>query len=599
MADDNRDKWYRLPKISFNKRNLTNRMRKVEGATIRHAHKFIIKRWSSVREVQWHITMWILAMGLLIAATGLQLMWYQQSYKTSAPARDGTYAEAVLGPIDTLNPLFASTSAERSASYLMFSSLLRYDTSGHLNNDLATNIVINNDAKTIYTVTIRSDAKWDDGEKLTASDVAFTVGLMKNPNARTAISGWKDVSVKVINDTTITFTLPSTYAAFEHALTFPIVPQHILGKIAPSSIRENSFSQNPVGSGPFKLSFVQNVATNSNRKVIYMARNDSYYGGTAEVARFQLHSYNTSDEIIKALTLSEVNAAADLSPADISKIDSKRYVVSSQSIQSGVYAILNTRSAILKDVNVRRALELGTDPATIRDKLPVATKPLDLPFVNGQLTGDVPSAMGYNSDSAKKILDQNGWKLNAGGVREKAGKQLKLSVVTMKDSEFESVLEIISAQWRTLGVNIESHVLDPNDVTQNVVQNILQPRNYDVLLYQLNIGADPDVYAYWHSSQATSVGSNFSNYSNVISDDALSSARSRIEPNLRNAKYITFARQWLSDVPAIGLYQSTAQYVNSSNVKSFDSQDVLITPIDRYSDVLDWSAGSRSVYKTP
>lgn len=598
MADDNRDKWYRLPKVSFNKRILSSRMRKVENATIRHAHKFIIKRWSNVRDVQWHIIMWILAMGLLIAATGLQLMWYQQSYRSIVPDRDGTYAEAVLGPIDTLNPLFASTSAERSASYLMFSSILRYDKTGHLNNDLATDIKIN-DAKTVYTITIRSDVKWHGGVKLTANDIAFTVGLMKNPNVRTVISGWEGISVKVINDTTIAFTLPSTYAAFEHALTFPIVPEHILGKIAPSSIRENGFSQNPIGSGPFKFNFVQSVATDSSRKVIYMNRNENYYGGTAKLARFQLHVYNTSDDIIQALTLSEVNAAADLSPTDILNIDSKRYIITSEPIQSGVYAIINTKSALLKDVAIRQALQLATNTKLIREKLSVTAKPLDLPFTNGQITGDVPKPPQYNLDSAKKMLNDNGWKLNKNGIREKDGKQLKLSVVTMKDSEFERVLETLSVEWRLLGIMIDTRVLDPNDVTQNVVQNILQPRNFDVLLYQLNIGADPDVYAYWHSSQATPKGSNFSNYSNINSDDALSSARSRVEPTLRNAKYITFTKQWLKDVPAIGLYQSTTQYVNSRNVHSFDSSNVLISPIDRYSDVLDWSAGSRSVYKTP
>ena len=598
MADDNRDKWYRLPKAMLDKRALKTRMRKVENATIRHAHKFIIKRWSSVREAQWHIALWILVMGLLIAATGLQLMWYQQSYRTTDSAHDGTYAEAVLGPVDTLNPLFASSSAEQSTSYLMFSSLLKYDKTGHLNNDLATGIKIN-DTSTVYTVNIRPDVKWHDGVDLTANDVAFTIGLMQNPNVRTVISGWKDVAVKVINRTTIRFTLSSTYAAFEHALTFPIVPEHILGKVAPSSIRENSFSQNPIGSGPFKLNFVQDVATNSSRKVVYMVRNDNYYGGVAKLARFQLHVYDNKDEIIQALKLSEVNAAADLSPSDMDRVDSKRYNISSSPIQSGVYAIINTRSALLKDATIRRALQLATDTQLIRTKLSVATVPLDLPFTNNQLTGDVPKALNYDLSSAKKILDDSGWKINSKGTREKDGKELKLSVVTMKDSEFERVVEILSSQWRALGITIDVQVLDPTDVAQNVVQNILQPRNYDVLLYQLNIGADPDVYAYWHSSQAVPQGSNFSNYSNAISDDALSSARSRIEPALRNAKYITFAKQWLSDVPAIGIYQSTSQYVNSVKVNSFNSSNILISPIDRYSDILNWSAGSRGVYKTP
>lgn len=598
MKDENRDRWHWLSKLIVDKRTISKNMRKVESATIRHTHKFIIKRWANVREVQKHVILWVLFMGILIAATGLQLMWYQQSYKTTAPANNGTYAEAVLGPIDTLNPLFANTSAEQSASHLMFSSLLRYDKTGNLGYDLASDMKVN-DAKNIYTISIRPDAKWHDGFQLTANDVAFTIGLMQNPNTRTTLTGWKDVSIKVIDDMTIEFTLQTTYAAFEHALTFPIVPKHILGGVSPANIRENSFSQSPIGSGPFKLRFVQDIDVAAGRKIIYMARNDSYYGGIAKLERFQLHVYSTSDAIIRALSLSEVNAAADLSSSNIDSVDLDRYTVLSEPIKSGVYAIINTKSQLLQGIVLRRALQLAIETNAIREKLPVKVLSLDLPFTNDQMAGDLPKALQYDQVSAKKYLDDAGWLLNSNGVREKDGKELKLSAVTVKDSELERVLEALSGQWRDLGIVIETQVVDPNDAAQNVVQTILQPRNFDILLYRLNIGADPDVYAYWHSSQASAQGSNFANYSNPISDDALSSARARVEPTLRNAKYITFAKQWLADVPAIGLYQSTTQYISSKNVNSFDSSNILISPIDRYSDILNWSAGSQSIYKTP
>jgi peptide/nickel transport system substrate-binding protein len=149
------------------------------------------------------------------------------------------------------------------------------------------------------------------------------------------------------------------------------------------------------------------------------------------------------------------------------------------------------------------------------------------------------------------------------------------------------------------GFNVETQVIDPNDPTQNVAQTILQPRAYDVFLYQLDIGADPDVYAYWHSSQTISTGLNFSNYANIISDSALASARIRTESDLRNAKYLSFARQWVADIPAVGLYQSTAQYVYNNNVVSYDKTNKLVSSIDRYSDVMDWAVGSQTVYKTP
>ena len=598
MSSDNRDKWRRLPKISFNQKALKKRMRKVESVTVKHAHKFIVKRWANVREVQQQVILWILAIGLLIAATGLQLMWYQQSYRTTAAKNDGTYAEAVLGPVDTLNPLFADTSAEQSAGSLMFSRLFNYDKTGHLGYDLVSNVKVNSE-KTVYEITIRSDARWHDGAKLTAKDVAFTVDLINNKNTRSVISGWQDVSVKVINDTKIEFNLKSTFAPFEHTLTFPILPEHILGKISSINIRENDFSQNPIGSGPFKLRFVQDSGSNSNRKVVYMTRNDNYYGGKAKLERFQLHVYDTTDSIMRALSLNEVNAAADLSSVDLGRVEGRRYDISSESIQSGVYAMLNNKSSLLNDVNIRRALQRATNTNEIRNKLPKNTQSLDLPLTNNQIYGDLPNIPVYDKAAAAKLLDERGWKLNGKNVREKDGKPLKLSVVTIKDNELERTLENLVGQWRSLGVTIDTQVIDLSDASQNSAQSILQPRNFDVLLYRLDIGADPDVYAYWHSSQATIEGYNFANYSNVISDAALLSARVRVEPDLRNAKYLTFVRQWALDVPAIGLYQSTAQYVSSKNVRSYDRSSVLISPINRYCDILDWSVGTQAVYKTP
>lgn len=598
MADNNRDRWYRLPKLSLDRRSLTKRMRKVETATVRHANRFVVKRWKNVRDSKSRIIGWVIGVGLLIAAAGLQLAWYQQSYRTDVPSKDGTYAEAVLGPENTLNPIFANSSAERSAAHLMFSRLFNYDQTGHLSNDIATSVTTNKSG-TVYTVKIRPDVKWSDGILLSAKDVAFTVELMKNPEVRSTISGWDEVDVKVVDDNTVEFTLKTSYAAFKHVLTFPIVPEHILGDVLPANIFENSFSQNPIGSGPFRFRFTQDVETNSGRKVIHMARNDQYYKGLPKLARFQLHVYSQPDDILRALKLSEVNAATGLSLIDISEINNSRYDATITPIQRGVYAILNTKSDTLKDIKIRRALRAATDTNAIRNKLSDKVPALDLPFTSGQLIGKVPSAPGFNIKAAKKILKSDGWKKNSSGILSKKDLVLKLSIVVIKDNELERVLEVLSGQWRELGIDVVTKIVDLSDVSQNATQDVLQQRNYDVLLSRLNIGADPDVYAYWHSSQATSKGSNLSNYSNAISDDALLTARARPDPALRNAKYLTFAKQWIKDVPAIGLYQSTTQYIHSKSIKAYDDSAVLVSPINRYSNVVDWSVGTRPAYKTP
>lgn len=571
-------------------------MKKVEGATMKHARRFVFRRLDNFREVRRHIAIWVIAIGIIVGASGLQLMWYQQSYRSIAFANDGTYAEAVLGPVNTLNPIFANTSAEESAGNLLFSKLLSYDKTGHLNYDLAESMTLSDD-RTTYTIRIRSDARWSDGLYVRAKDVVFTVGLLKNPATRSTITGWNDITVTAVDDRTVAFKLPGVYAAFPHALNFlPILPEHALRDVEPSAVRENSFSSKPIGSGPFTLRFIQDIDQPTGRKIIHLARNTSYYRGAPKLDRFQLHVYKDSDAIVRAITTFEVNAATDITVSDTKKVNAERYIIERKPVNSGVYALFNTTSPVLSDVKVRQALQAGTDVAAVRNAIGTNTPELHLPFITNQLNAEVAPAT-YDLSKAAQLLDEAGWRLD-GNVRKKDSVALRLSVVTTKNNDFEKALEVLAGQWRGLGVNITTTIIDPTDKSQNSTQDILQKRNYDVLLYQLTIGGDPDVYAYWHSSQAVS-GFNFSNYANIVSDEALSSARARVEPELRNAKYVTFARQWMNDAPAIGLYQSTAQYVYSRSVHALSNNEILVSSNDRYADVLYWSVGDRLVQQTP
>jgi peptide/nickel transport system substrate-binding protein len=615
MADDKRG-WKHLQKLKFDRKKLSKRVKKAEGATMRHAHKFIVGRLDNMRDVRRHIIGWLLLVGVMIMMVGVQLMWFQKSYETTAAASGGTYAEASLGPIDTLNPLYAASNAEVATSHLLFSSLYSYDETGHLRGDLAKRTQID-ETGTIYTVTMRSDATWHDGRHLSANDVAFTVNLIKNPAVRSPLrASWQDVRVKALDETTLQFQLPASYAAFSHALTFAILPEHILGKVEASTIRENVFSRSPIGSGPFTFRLLQTITPASHR-IVHMGAFDQYYKGPPRINRFEVHAYDTQESIVKALRTGQVNAAADLSAMNMTQIDEKNFTMNSHPINAGVYALLNVDSPILKDKAVRQALQVGTDTASIRkslqEKIPSLDHPndriydrtlenpaLDLPFTRGQITGeDLAQPPAVDSHRANDMLDAAGWKLVDGVRKNASGQALTLTVATTKNASYEKALGVLAGQWRQLGVTINTNVVDTNDPSSNFVQNVLQSRSYDVLLYELSIGADPDVYAYWHSSQAGANGYNFSNYKNSTADAALTSARSRSEPELRNVKYKAFVRQWIDDVPAIGLYQSVAQYAASNKVQAMDPHATLIAPQDRYANILYWSVNEESVYKTP
>lgn len=598
--DDKPDRdWKRFRQVRFDTKHISKRMRHAETATTRHARKFLFRRIDNIREVRRQIISWLVIVGVIIVAVLLQTVWFGRNYVTEAAANGGTYAEADLGPIDTLNPLYAKSDAELAASRLMFSSLYNYDSTGHLTADLATGMTLDPTGM-VYTVTIRPNATWSDGAKVTADDVVFTINLIKNPVVRSPLAAsWQDVTAKALNSTTIQFTLPAPYVAFPQALTFPILPEHLLVSVPSSQLRESSFSSAPIGSGPFIFRLLQKVSVGNPETIVRMHANPKYYGGIPKLANFEIHAYDTSGQIVTALKTGEVNAASGLAPDKLKTVNTHRYEVRVTPVDSGVYALFNMNNQILKDSSVRKALQLATDTAKLRHQVAGNPTALGLPFVNGQLTGsNVPTPPLPNRAAAEALLTSDGWK-QTGTFREKSGQVLTIPITTTDNPSYKAAARSLAEQWRAIGVDTSITVINTSDPTVNFVQDTLQPRNYSVLVYQLVIGADPDVFAYWDSTQIGMNGYNFSNYSNPVADATLSTARALTDPAIRQAKYATFAKQWLTDVPAIGLYQGMMTYVYGQSVATYAPHTRLVSATDRFSNILDWSVGNQIVYKTP
>jgi peptide/nickel transport system substrate-binding protein len=594
MDEDGKRPWkQRFELKSARKRtskSIKKQVRKVEGATTRHAKRFLVNRWDKIREIRLHIILWLGGVGILIALVGLQMVWFQRGYITDGAVSGGTYAEAARGPVETLDPLFATTPAELSATHLLFSSLYANDDSGHLRGDIATSMTDANDK--VFTVKLRHDAKWQDGHPLNADDIIFTVGLMKNPSVRSVmLASWQGITVSKSDNYTVQFTLPAAYSAFPQALTFGILPEHLLNSVDPSSLRESTYSTAPVGSGPFSLRLVQNIDKANGRKIIHMDANRAYYAGAPRLDRFQLHVYNDDESMARALRTGEVNAASDVSTNVARTVDTHRYDAVIRPVNSGVYALFNLNEPVLKDKAVRQALLLATNTNIIRDHLYGNPQKLYLPFVHDQVDGlSAISAPMANKKAAEDLLNANGWVLK-NGVRMKGQDRLRLRIVTRQNNDYETVLQLLAGQWRQLGVEVDTQVVGASDFTQDV----LQFRNYDVLLDELVIGGDPDVFAYWHSRGLL----NFTGYNNGTADDALSSARTTSDQTLRSVKYVAFARQWLDDIPAIGLYQSNFIYLHTKSTHAVDPTETIVSPDDHYANVRYWTAETGKVYKTP
>ena len=585
-------------KLRLGYKRLALRVKHAEGATQRHASRFILRRIENVRLVMTEIMIWLAAIALLIAGLGIQYSWNSQGSKKDGAKSGGVYVEGVIGNISTLNPLLAASEPEQAVSRLLFSSLYNYDVTGALHTDLAESMTVKDDK--VYTIKLRN-AAWHDGKKLTAEDVVYTINLIKNPQVRSPLRvNWLDISARAIDDSTVEFMLPAVYAGFSHALTFPVIPKHILQSVSPSSMREADFSSNPVGSGPFAVKRVQTSESTSSTDVVRMEPNTKYYGAVSTLSRLELRAYGNESLLVKAVNSGEVSAASGLSLSAADNIKSKQYSTKHWLLNKGVYLLMNNRSQTLQDARVRRALRYATDTSSIRATVGDNVARLDTPILQSQIAQKLPAAPDYNLDKAKALLKEAGWTYNQGQWKGKDGRPLAVAVTTSSGrDEYKKIVDALKQQWSKLGVDVQLREIDTSSTTTSFVQSVLQPRDYDALLYELELGADPDVFAYWHSSQASASGYNFANYSNRTVDNDLVGGRSRTNSALRAAKYIQFVNQWLNDAPAIGLYQSVGSYVLNNGASIVEPRGSLNTINDRYADVTTWSTGKASVYKTP
>ena len=222
-----------------------------------HIKENLIKRISHVENIRLLVLEWVLLVGALIMLALAQAFWFGDSYAKNEFVAGGTYTEATLGEVNSLNPLFATTSSEKVLSRLMFGTISAIDLSGHPGIGLAKSIRADDNGKT-WVVRLRDNLKWSDGEPITNDDVIFTTELIKDPAVTTIYdSNLSRVKVSENENGEIIFSLPSAYADFISALNFPIVPKHILGDADRKTLVENDFSITPVTSGAFSYNAAQ------------------------------------------------------------------------------------------------------------------------------------------------------------------------------------------------------------------------------------------------------------------------------------------------------------------------------------------------------
>lgn len=550
-----------------------------------HIKENFLMRLSHIKKIRLLVLEWVLLVIALILLAISQAFWFGESYATDAYIDGGTYIEATVGRVNSMNPLFATTTSEKILSKLMFATLTYNDFSGHPGPGLASSVTYSEDGK-VWRVKLRDGLVWSDGEPITNEDVLFTIELIQNPAVSTIyMANLENVKVAEDENGYIVFTLPSAYADFVSALDIPIVPKHVLENTPTKTLVEADFSKSPVTSGPFNFNAAQDTNTSDDEKTIYLTANQNYYLGKPMINSFAVHVYNDKEAVISALNAGSATATAELSGEDAAKVTTASYYTRLSGIDAGAFAFLNNSRGPLGNAEFRRALRQGLDLSEIRSAAP-NTSALNFPILRSQIELEsYPSIPANNKEEAKaKIAELLG------------GESATLEIATVDDGYLPAVAEKLAANIRELG--IECRVI-PYAESQEFVANVISKRNYDILVYEIQLGSDPDPLPYYHSSQVKTSGLNLSNYRNAIVDDLLIGARGTMSDTLRIRKYEKFLEYWATDVPAIGLFQSNMTYIYNKNVRTYNEFNVLVTALDRFSDVENWAVNKGTKNQTP
>ncbi|PIP87081.1 hypothetical protein COW81_02220 [Candidatus Campbellbacteria bacterium CG22_combo_CG10-13_8_21_14_all_36_13] len=546
----------------------------------------------------------------LLMFSVISMMGKINKYITAeVPTEGGEMNEGVIGFPRFINPLLVSSDADRDLVALVYSGLMKADSSGNLIPDLAENYYVSDDGLE-YRFIIKSTAQFHDGTPVTADDVIFTINKTRDPLIKsTKRPNWEGVNVEKISDKEILFTLKHAYSPFLENTTIGILPKHIWGNIDSEQFAFSSFNIDAIGSGPYMIEAVKR--NSSGIPESYKLKSFKYYTlGKPHITNITLNFFSNEDSLISAFRSGKINAVNGISTDTAKTLSNNGYRVEQSPLPRIFGVFLNQNQAtIFTDISVRKALATAIDRKLIINEIlngygtPI-TSPIPGYALNQSLAGEgVYVKINDNSiksgpiQKAEEILENAGWKLNADtGIREKkikgGSQELVFTVATSNAAELKAVAEMIKRSWESIGAKVNIELYEIGTLNQEVIR----PRKYDALLFGEIIGREMDLFAFWHSSQRNDPGLNVALYANITADKMLEKIRLTDDKETRAESFEIFEEEIQKDIPAIFLYSPDFIYAIPKHIKGV-MLGTITTPSERFLEVHNWYINTERVWK--
>jgi peptide/nickel transport system substrate-binding protein len=531
----------------------------------------------------------------------------------SSAAGPRVYREGVVGHPVSVSPLTARTQADRDLVALLFSGLVRNGPNGTVVPDLAARWSVDDKGR-VWTFELRDDARWHDGEPVTADDVVYTIETLQDPDfAGPGATSWSEVAVRAVSPTVVTFTLKTPLGGFLQAATQPIAPAHLLEEVPANLLAEHPFGRQPIGSGPFALSSLDDdlaelIPAESAMPPIEAepdpsaAPTDSLTTApptlrperpTPYLPGIELHFYDDPAALAAAYRAGDVDAASGLSSAVASELAStndSRLLRYPGSTLTAVLLNLRMSHPEFRDPKVRTALLQAIDRVALIDKVFASiavSAPGPIPPSSPLFDPAADPPVAFSVSGAKKALKAAGWdQKDDGWYLPNAKKPLAVELLSPEASANPAAFaaaDAVAADWKTLGLAV-THVALP---ASEFVNDRLATGAFGAAVTDVTVGLDPDLYPLLASSQTRTGGSNIAGVQDPTLDKLLTAARAPGTDAERKADYSALEKRLGTGRYLLPLAFSDEAVVVRDTVDGPAIRQVA-DPADRFWDVLTW-----------
>ncbi|TNJ63216.1 ABC transporter substrate-binding protein [Paenibacillus hemerocallicola] len=403
-----------------------------------------------------------------------------------------------------------------------------------------------------YTFELEQGVQWHDGKPFTAEDVVFSFAYYKKYPFMWTGDIEQIKSVRKTGDYTVEFALNNKYAPFLTDLVgiVPIIPKHVWEKVdKPVEYRDPSAL---VGTGPYTLKQYDE----KSGQYLYEA-NPNFFKGKVLVK--EVAYVNAANKVL-SMKKNEVDGGSTTSYPEVEQMQKEGFgVIKSAPTGSALRVTFNLDHPQLKDKRLRQAIAYALDRKEMAQKItggePIVGNagiiPPDSPWYNPKVKN-----YAYDTAQAERILDELGYKKNAGGVRD----GLKLSVMVSSTSqEAQMMVEML----KKVGIELTLRQADSATFSTAMGEN-----KYDMAITgHIGLSGDPDYLRLWFLGKASnSLAARGKTFDNAEFQQFALQQIGELDPMKRKALVDSMQNILADELPTLVLYHRPFYYMFKKSV---------------------------------